>query len=441
MVVTFLEGEIMAIEKKLTVKGLMKLLKENLGRARVSAKQYPGLILNISPQRSIKFLYRYQVEDARKEMTFGVWRPFNEKDNALEGQTKPPTLKELLAEHARLVSLKGNEDDAKAQADPLRERQEIKKRERASKDKRSFKALTVRYLTRYAKAQLKPRTVAEYVRLIDNHILPVWSGTPIDKIDKTAVIDLVEEISLKTPIQANRVLATVKGVFTYAVDVNLLKASPAANVKPPGKEVVKERVLSETELKELFVVLDDVEKCPRNFADALRLILLTGQRPGEIVAMRLSQIKDGWFEMDGREIKPGVAHRVYLSAPARQIIKDRIKDFFLEKYVFPVEGKTPFMRRDTLTSRVRKLQQHLPDLETFTPHDLRRTAATHIAKLGHGSVVPDILAHSIPGITRKFYDKYNRAPEIEAALIAWANKLQQIESGATQTNVIQANFT
>ncbi len=58
-------------------------------------------------------------------------------------------------------------------------------------------------------------------------------------------------------------------------------------------------------------------------------------------------------------------------------------------------------------------------IEPFTAHDLRRSAATGIAKLGYGAIVPDILGHKPQGVTRRHYDKYDREPEIKAALEAW----------------------
>ncbi len=57
--------------------------------------------------------------------------------------------------------------------------------------------------------------------------------------------------------------------------------------------------------------------------------------------------------------------------------------------------------------------------EPFTPHDLRRTAATGMARLGHRAVVPDILNHAPQGVTRAFYDHYDSRPEIRQALSAW----------------------
>jgi integrase len=77
----------------------------------------------------------------------------------------------------------------------------------------------------------------------------------------------------------------------------------------------------------------------------------------------------------------------------------------------------------------------------FTAHDLRRSAATGIARLGHAAVVPDILNHSPQGITRQVYDKYGREPEIKAALIAWEHAVAGALGGETGRTVVEVDFS
>lgn len=74
-------------------------------------------------------------------------------------------------------------------------------------------------------------------------------------------------------------------------------------------------------------------------------------------------------------------------------------------------------------------------VDYFTAHDLRRSAATGISRLGHGAVVDDILNHKKQGVTRRVYDLYSRAPEIKRALTAWSMAIQR-EIDGTQAEVI-----
>ncbi|MEA3429368.1 MAG: tyrosine-type recombinase/integrase, partial [Thermodesulfobacteriota bacterium] len=80
----------------------------------------------------------------------------------------------------------------------------------------------------------------------------------------------------------------------------------------------------------------------------------------------------------------------------------------------------PHIRTDNLKNwfhrRLHKLFKEAGIAEPFTAHDLRRSAATGMAMLGHAAVVPDILNHAPQGITRTVYDRYDRGPEIKRAL-------------------------
>ena len=79
-------------------------------------------------------------------------------------------------------------------------------------------------------------------------------------------------------------------------------------------------------------------------------------------------------------------------------------------------------------------------LTTFTAHDLRRTAATGIARLGYGVVVPDILGHSPQGITRQVYDQYSRETEIKKALQTWERAVKQAVEGRGAETVVEVDF-
>ncbi len=106
----------------------------------------------------------------------------------------------------------------------------------------------------------------------------------LDKITRRHIIALMEKRVKQAPIQANRALATLKKLFSYAVDVGVLEANPAASVKPPAKENVKNRVLSLQELSALFKALEEQPK--RDAGDVLKLIALTGVklRPNAVLS-------------------------------------------------------------------------------------------------------------------------------------------------------------
>jgi len=242
------------------------------------------------------------------------------------------------------------------------------------------------------------------------------------------------------PYMANRNLALIKGMFTYAVRVGVLEHSPAAGISPPGKEAAKDRVLSLDEIIKLVTVL---ENAPRDARDIFLLILLTGQRPGEVSAMRLHQVKGDWWELSGKENKSGRPHRVYLASWARQIIRERINDLNPTDYLFPTNGdKREHVQADNLKTWLhRRLGQEIKKvgIDYFTAHDLRRSAATGMAILGHAAVIGDILNHAPQGVTRRIYDKYDREPEIKRALISWETAIKEALAGGGR-KVVEVDF-
>jgi integrase len=105
-----------------------------------------------------------------------------------------------------------------------------------------------------------------------------------------------------------------------------LPANPCKLV-PRNATRSRERVLSDSEVPRFWAAFDDANLVA---STALKMILVTGQRPGEVAHMRREHIKDGWWEMPGEPVlslgwpgtKNAQAHRVWLSAPAQALIAE-----------------------------------------------------------------------------------------------------------------------
>jgi integrase len=361
---------------------------------------YPGLILRVSTTGEITFWYRFQIDGVRRKMPVGRY--------------PAESLHELLEHYNSLVA------KVKRGIDPLQESTQ------KNEDRPRFNDFAERFILNHCQKKLSPSTAREYERQLRKYLIPTWDQRRLDSIRTQHIVALIEDLANTSPIMANRVLATSKKLFAYATEVAVLKTNPATGIKPPAKERAKTRVLSLTELSTLFKTLGKQPK--RDLSDILRLIALTGQRPGEILSLRLSQLTeesgDLWLTLDAADTKNHCANRIYLNSMARQIIEARIADLSLTNYVFPARTETGHQRKDVLSNWTRKLQP-LEGVNYFTPHDLRRSAATGLARLGHGAVVPEILNHSQQGITRQVYDLYTRGPEIRRALTAWGEFLQR----------------
>jgi len=411
-------------EPKLTDKKL-KSFKPEKKRYRVYIDNLPGLYLLVGVTGNITFQFRYQLRAVRREIKIGSY--------------PARTMQNLLAEYATLV------DQVKNEIDPLREK-ELK--EQKGEDNPLFKDFAERFIKNHVK-KVAPTTAKEYERQIQKYFIPAWGKRKVADIQRKQIVNLIEKLSDSAPVMANRTLAGIKAMLAYGVSVGVIEFNPATGIVRPGKETPRARVLSIDELVIMFNAVDGHND--RDASDILRLITLTAQRPGEVRGMRLSQLKedvDGlWFELESDDTKNEEPTRVYLNDMAAQIIKSRIDDMGLDNYIFPAKTKadkpgdpSSFIRKDTLVSKVRRLQPLMQEqgVKYFTAHDLRRSAATGLARLGHGAIVDDILNHKQQGITRRVYDLYSRTPEIKRALLAWGEAVQRAIDG-TQADVIEIN--
>jgi len=411
-------------KKKKEKKELPKLTDTWLRSLKPQKKRYkplfrdnPGLVISVANTGKITFSYRYQIKGVRREMKLGDY-PVR-------------TMQNLMVEYAKQVDL------VQQEIDPLQKREAEAQKE---EDNPLFRDFAERFIEQHCKKKLAPSSAYEYERMIRKHFIPAWGKIKVVDIKRKQVVRLIEKMSNKAPIQANRALAIIKKILNYALDVGVIEINPATRIKPPGKERPRNRVLDMPELVTLFNTLDGLDPITgRDIGDILKLIVLTAQRPGEIVEMRISQLKEDsgglWFEIEAADTKNREPQRIFLNNMAAEIINQRISDLKLKKYIFPAGGKSGVMRKDVLVNKTARLQPLMQEqgIEHFTAHDLRRSAATGLARLGYGAIIDDILNHKQRGITRRVYDLYNRAPEIQHALTSWGEAIERALSGVSAT--------
>jgi integrase len=271
------------------------------------------------------------------------------------------------------------------------------------------------------------RRTADVERMLAGAVLPLWGGRPIQGIAKRDALDLLDGIAGRAPVMANRVQSLIKRVFAWAAERGVLDANPLAGLRPPVKERSRERVLSDDELAAIWRACDPLGW---PYGPIVRLLVLTGARRAEVAAL-------GWGELDldrGVWVKPaartksGRAHHLPLPAAAVDLIRGLpvVDD---SPFVFPNRtGSGPVA---ALSAAKAKLDD-LSGAATWTIHDLRRTTASGLARLGASDlVVAAVLGHSrsaILGVTSR-YDRHGRGDEQRAALERWAGHVERLASG------------
>ena len=183
----------------------------------------------------------------------------------------------------------------------------------ASAKKTSREAMTVAelgalYITKHAKPNKK--TWAEDERLLKVEVYPAIGRMKASAVKRRDLLDIVEAKAEAGRVrQAGLLLATVRKMFNWAVASDHLLVSPAAGMKPPGKAVRRDRVLSPAELRTIWTALPSAGLSPA-VADILRLAFLTGQRSGEICGMMRSEV-----DVDRAAVEPAEdAHQEWRAA-------------------------------------------------------------------------------------------------------------------------------
>jgi integrase len=291
-----------------------------------------------------------------------------------------------------------------------------------------------RYLTK-RKSALKRRTFEELERHLTNHALPLHR-LRLSEIDRrTIALRLAEVETASGPTARNRVRASLSSFFNWTVREGLLDGNPVTGTARADERGARERVLTQEELVELWSVLP--AEGNGQFADIVRLLLLTGQRREEIGGLRWSEVDldHGLIVLAPERTKNLRQHEVPLSAKARAIIerqpKRKGRDFVfgIGEAGFSGWSKSKEHLDQAILTKRKATDRRAKPLPSWHLHDLRRTCATGMAELGVLPHIIEAVLNHVSGHKAGVAGIYNRARyegEMRDALQRWADHLDQI---------------
>jgi integrase len=319
--------------------------------------------------------------------------------------------------------------------------------ERAQRDR--FEVVADLFFERY----LKPnnRSADESKRVIDRILLPAWGTRSVHEITRRDVIELLDGIVDRgSPIMANRVLALVRKLFNWCIERGILEASPVSGIKAPGKEESRDRVLSDDELVEVMTAADSIGW---PFGPVVKLLVLTAQRRDEVAGMRWADLDldRAVWTIPASVAKNNKIHEVPLAPAAVAILKEMPR-VGRGEFVFSTTGRTAVSgfskAKEKVDSTILEARRKAAgkaageagaDLDTTHPlphwtlHDLRRTAASGMARLNIPPHVVEKLLNHVSGTIKGVAAVYNRHEYYEErrrALEAWANKVESLTQPA-----------
>lgn len=379
---------------------------------------------------------------------------------------------------------------------PERERREIAAAIEADEKNPTIKTLAAEYMRRHANVNKRASSAKEDQRLIDKEVLPIWGDRKAEDIRKRDVVKLLENAAERGPALCHNIFKLIRKMYNFAVSRDILENTPCVGIKIDEIAAItsRERVLKEPNdnngVDEIFTFWNELEKASmsEDVKHILKLILITGQRPGEIAGIHSDEItvehkeqkdekgnvirewNESWWTIpvSRRKVKeksknPPQPHRVYLTDMALGLIGNR------EGYKFPSpvvkidENRNPILKhiddnavayairrnlkdykprrviKGEVISMVKVKEDRKMNIEHFTPHDLRRTCSTRLAELGFKDEVNDaILGHTKKGVVG-IYNRYKYDREKKIAMESWERKLKSITTGKQSDNVVSIN--
>ena len=265
-------------------------------------------------------------------------------------------------------------------------------------------------------------------RRMSVYVLPAWKGRLITDIDRRAALALVDDIADRgKAILARRVFAHLHRLFNWSVGRGIIEINPLAQAEKPGAEVSRSRVLSD---QELLKVWQASEKLAPAYRDAFKLLVLTGARKQEVASLHSDEIKGNDIVLEGDRTKNGLPHVIPLSSAALGVLPSGRSGF-----IFATRHGTSV----TNWGRAKvELDLH-SGVTGWTIHDIRRTVATGLQKLGVALPVTEaILGHSggsrggIVGV----YQRHDYAAEKASALEAWGAHVMALVDGSNRGQVL-----
>jgi integrase len=387
-------------------------------RATAARREIPdglmrGLYLIVQPSGARSWAIRYRHRGKPRKHTLGNF----------------PALDLAQAREAAAKALRANAEGR----DPGYEKQQAR-----SELPDTVGAVVAEFIANHVKRNNRASTAAATERLFKLHVLPHLATRPIRSIGKRDIHSILDRvIAGGSPVAANRTFGAIRKLFGWALSRDIVETLPTAGVERPTKEKARDRTLSDSELKNVWCA---ASKVGFPFGPLVQLLILTACRRGEIATLRWSEVDLDLavITLPAERVKNGVRHEIPLSAPAIAILKSLPRTNG-SAFVLTTNGEAA---SSDFGKKKRKLDALLPpDTPHWSLHDLRRTAATGMAKLGIGlPVIEKCLNHvggSFSGIVA-VYQRHEFVEEKRHAFDAWATFVTDLVSDQRrQKNVVR----
>ena len=288
-----------------------------------------------------------------------------------------------------------------------------------------------RYMKQAGPRPKAPAYIRNTERLLERFAVKAWQGRDIRAITKRDVINLTDSVvDAGHGTTANRFYQALSKLFTWCVERDLVAVSPLLGTKKPSAEIERERTLSPTELRVVWLA---AKRLPYPYKQYFHMLIATGQRRSEVAKMKWANLSDdGWLIPAPDTKTKKHPHLVPISATIK-IVLDECRAQRDGAYVFPGRYKTATNNFDAMkryldaaiTEYCVETGEAVP--EAWKLHDLRRSFTTLLGPLKVTRfIVSRLLNHTDNSVTGKHYDRYEYRTEKAEALERWAAWLARL---------------
>lgn len=286
-------------------------------------------------------------------------------------------------------------------------------------------------------------SASEVEAMLRRYALPALRSKSLPEVNRVDVAAIMRSVKAR-PALASKLFAVLRYLFRHAVSEGDLVRSPLDGMKPPSVPAARDRVLEDWELALIWkgaVAMGDP------FGSMVRLLMLTGQRRKEVAGLPWSELRqaDAMWKLPADRAKNGQPVDTPLSTSAVVLLSALAKS---EKWprrgwVISTTGKVPFSgyskAKKRLDAEIAKL--HAGEaLERWTLHDLRRTLATGMQRLGVRFEVTEAILNHVSGSrsgVAGVYQRHDWAAEKVRALQSWSDHIEGLLTPFDESNVVQ----
>ena len=405
---------------KLTAATVEKL-KPTEKRQEIPDDLCTGLYLVVQPTGKRGWQVRYRHGGTHRRMTLGAYPLLSLADARAR------------ARNALAAATEGRDPAAEVKA---------AKAPKPEADRDKVRALFETYCKRHLSGL---KSGGEQERQLAKYVLPKLGDRDVKSLKRRDMIELLEEIAdTGHGVTANRIRTYFQTFLNWCLERDVIEANPIARMKPVTKERARDRVLTEDEIR-WFWAACEAEGFP--WGPFGKVLLLTGQRLNEVAQITEAEIRGETWHLSADRTKNKRAHDVPLSAAVREVLGSVDRVHGAPGFIFTTTGTSPvsgfFKARNALAAAMaqaaEKERGEPVTIPHWTFHDLRRTCATGLARLGIPVRVTEATLNHVSGTGGGIvgvYQRHDFADEKRAALDAWARRVAALIEGEAG-NVVQ----